>query len=33
MLKAVLVGAGGMGGVHLNEYKNIKNVNLWQHVM
>lgn len=28
MLKAVLVGAGGMGGVHLNEYKNIKNVKL-----
>lgn len=28
MLKAVLVGVGGMGGVHLNEYKNIKNVKL-----
>ena len=23
MLKVVLVGVGGMGGVHLNEYENI----------
>lgn len=28
MLKVVLVGVGGMGGVHLNEYENIKNVKL-----
>ena len=28
MLKVVLVGVGGMGGVHLNEYEKIKNVKL-----
>lgn len=28
MLKAVLVGVGGMGSVHFNAYKNMKNINL-----
>lgn len=27
-MKAVLVGLGGIGAVHLNAYKNIKNIEL-----